>query len=80
MKPKAKLTIPEVIEEFAAFHAKHPGWGELHTMMSDGNWKDKFLPDPSEMRDHEARRLAKKLAKLSPGQRKRLADKVSRGG
>jgi RNase P subunit RPR2 len=42
MKPR-RLTIPQVVEQFATYYEKNPAWGDLHVVLDDGNVKDVFV-------------------------------------
>lgn len=77
MTQPAKLTIPDVIEKFRAYHQK-PGngaWGLLHVVLDDGNIKDCFVQGCIDdikkyhPEDTEALELAEILLKLSKTQR-----------
>lgn len=68
-------SIPEVLDRFRAYHAKHPTWGALHVILEDGNTSDAIVRDCAEHTkgDWEGKQLAAILLQMSPTQRGRLA-------
>lgn len=76
-KPSAKVTIPEVIDRFRAYHHKNLVWGSLHVVLDDLNLEDgtvKFCEKYAEENgDKEGAELARILLQMSRSQRKRLA-------
>jgi RNase P subunit RPR2 len=38
-----RLTIPEVVEQFATYYEKNPAWGDLHVVLDDHNVEDAFV-------------------------------------
>jgi hypothetical protein len=74
-----KLTVPEVIERFRAYH-QQPGnivWGSLHLVLEDRNLKDYFVNEcvkyALERGDNEGAALGEILLKMSLTQRGRIA-------
>ena len=77
-----KLTIPDVLERFAAYYRREPVWGSLHVVLDDGNVEDRsvrFCLEYAEREgDVEGAELARLLLRLSRSQRLRLAERVQR--
>ncbi len=76
MKPSAKITVPEVIDRFAAYYEKHITWGSLHIVLDDFNIDNgsvEFcIKYAEEKGDAEGLELAKILLQMSPTQRKKI--------
>lgn len=72
-----KLTVPDVIERFRAYHATNPVWGSLHIVLEDHNVEDssvRFCVQYAEQTgDVEGAELARVLLTLSRTQRSRLS-------
>lgn len=82
MKPKAVITIPDVVERFANYYEK-PGngaWGRLHVVLDDGNVDNKHVEfcvgSALEIDDKDGAELARTLLQMSRGQRLRLPNAV----
>ncbi len=78
-----KITIPEVVKDFAEFYQK-PGngvWGNLHIVLEDGNVENSHvgwcLKNALEQKDYESARLCGFLLQMTRSQRSRLPRKVS---
>lgn len=73
----AKLTIPEVSERFAKYHANHLGWGIFHIILEEGNVKKlqvtHFLEDVFSSGTPEEIELATLMLKLSQTQLLKLS-------
>lgn len=71
-----KPTIPEVIERFAAYYARHPAGGAMHIVLDDGNIADEHvrycIQHAQEQGDAEGEALARILLDMSKTQRKKL--------
>ncbi|MDX1559060.1 MAG: hypothetical protein R3193_09155 [Marinobacter sp.] len=78
----SKLTIPEVVERFAAYQRKHPAWGCLHIVLDDGNIGNdsvEFCIGYAEGKgDTEAVELGQILLRMSKTQRLKLPSAVYR--
>ena len=78
--PSAKINLPEVIEDFAAYYEVHTSWGSLHVVLADGNYDQAVAEGcvrwAAEQGDTEGERLARILCDLSYSQRARLPRKV----
>lgn len=74
----AKMTLPEVVEDFAEYHACNPAWGSLHIVLDDGNVDDASvnccLEHARDTGDIEGARLAEILLQLSKTQRLKLGN------
>jgi len=70
-----RLTIPDVLERFAGYNAKHPSWGCLHSILDDGNVEDNCT-QPSPNDTEEAAELRVLLSRMSRTQRLKLPRKV----
>lgn len=72
-----KPTLPQVIDEFLAYHAEYPAWGVLHLVLDDGNVSDanvRFCHTYAKITGDEAgMALAAILLTLSKTQRKKLS-------
>ena len=74
-----KPTIPQVIERFRAYYAKHPMWGALHIVLADQNIRDSHVQwsiDHAEG-DMEGIELGKILLSMSKKQRLKLSELIS---
>jgi hypothetical protein len=71
-----RVTIPEVVEDFAAYYRRNPVWGALHIVLSDGNMRRsdiEFCIASAERRgDAEGARLARVLLSMSKTQRLKI--------
>lgn len=71
-----KITLPEVVDQFAAYHDRNPAWGNLHIVLDDGNVDDQSvkycLESARGCGDAEGVRLAEVLLKMSKTQRLKL--------
>ena len=69
-------TIPDVRERFAAYHAEHLAWGNLHIVLDDGNVADadvEFCVKAAfDAGDFEGHALALILLQMSKTQRRKL--------
>jgi hypothetical protein len=79
-----RLTIPDVIDRFRAYHRKHPGsWGSLHIVLDENNVADhnvRFCIEWAEEHgDTEAVELGKILLQMSKTQRSRIGKILDRG-
>lgn len=76
--PTEKLTIPDVIARFRAYHEQYPVWGTLHIVLGDLNLDDENVEHAIrwaiEEKDTEGEALARILLKMSRAQRRKLAD------
>jgi hypothetical protein len=74
-EPK-RLTIPDVIERFRAYHDVHLAWGSLHVVLDDGNVRDddvQFCLDYArDQGDDEGEALARILSTMSKTQRRKI--------
>lgn len=72
----AKITLPEVVGDFAEYLASNPAWGSLHIVLDDGNVDDASvnycLEHARNVDDIEGARLAEILLQLSKTQRLKL--------
>lgn len=71
-----KPTVPEVIADFRHYHADHPAWGSLHSVLDDGNVSDDSVyfavSYAMSTDDAEGERLARILLQMSKTQRKKI--------
>lgn len=71
-----------MIDKFINYYQKHPAWGSLHIVLSDGNIKDHSVQSCIELaeqnHDYEGAELAKLLLIMSKTQRKKLPYLVRR--
>lgn len=71
-----RLTVPDVIDRFRAYHQANPAWGALHIVLDDGNVRNKdvqFCIDSAlEQGDVEGHELARLLLEMSVTQRRKL--------
>ncbi len=71
-----KITIPQVIDRFKAYHADNLAWGSLHIVLDDENIKDEHVDFcfhyATENNDTEGVALATILRQMSKTQRKKL--------
>lgn len=78
--PSAKIHIPEVLDDFAAYVLKNPAWGSLHIVLDDGNIHDDHvrwcIGHAEETGDAEGARLGRILLQMSKSQRMRIAAKA----
>lgn len=78
--PSATITVPEVIERFAAYHLENPVWGSLHIVLEDFNIDDshvQFCVDYAiKSGDKEGEELGKILLQMSKSQRLKIAAKA----
>lgn len=76
---------PRLIEWFRRYRTDHPTWGVFHVWLDDGNYKIPVVVSDAEI-DHahpgasaryraEVREMAATFARLSPSQRKKLAER-----
>jgi hypothetical protein len=76
-KPSAKITVPEVIDKFKSYNAKHGAWGNLHIVLEDQNLGDDSVKACIRFAeysdDKEGKELAEFLLTLSQTQRLRIA-------
>jgi len=86
MKPKAEITISDVVYQFWEYYRK-PGngaWGNLHIVLADNNVKDVHvefcIKDAQQRGDTEGADLGRILLKMSKGQRLRLSAAVDAYG
>ncbi len=74
------ITIPNVIERFAAYYEKHEAWGSLHIVLEDNNVQDSSVEHciewAKEKGDTEGEELGRILLLMSKSQRGRLHRKV----
>lgn len=79
--PPPRLTIPDVLDRFAAYLADHPTWGVLHVILDDGNTEDGMvrscLDHPSDPTDTEGIALLAILLQLTRTQRGKLGHRGS---
>lgn len=74
-----KPAIPDVIDKFKTYYAKHGGWGlTLHVVMEDFNSEAGFVAEEYETEarergDHEGAELISVLRSMSRTQRRKLA-------
>jgi len=77
MSAEKKLTVPEVIARFRAYHSKHPAWGALHVILDGHNTETKFVSGTIERAeaagDTEGGELTRILLKMSRTQREKIA-------
>jgi hypothetical protein len=73
----SKPTIPEVIDQFCAYHAKNLTWGSLHIVLDDGNTEDSHVAwcreYALERGDAEGAALAEILLRMSQTQRSKIS-------
>lgn len=81
----AEDLAPELVARFAAYFAKHPAWGALHTVLDDGNVEDFYVGHAvgwaRDRGDVEGEELAKILLTMSESQRDQIgrrAEEASR--
>lgn len=76
MTAPIKPTIPDVLADFEAYHAKNPTWGSLHIILEDGNISNAnvayCIDRAIENGDAEGERLARLLLTMSKTQRLKL--------
>lgn len=76
-KPVAKITVPDVLDRFRAYHAREPLWGSLHIVLDDGNIDNasvRFCAKyAAEELDYEGLELAELLLQMSGTQRRKIA-------
>ncbi|WP_316196653.1 hypothetical protein [Bradyrhizobium sp. SZCCHNS3053] len=76
MRPNNRIAVPDVIDRFRSYKLSHPTWGALHTVLDDGNVRNKHVLDCAEFaletNDHEAFELAGLLLQMSTTQRQKL--------
>lgn len=75
-----KLTIPDVVDRFAAYVLRYPAWGSLHVVLDEGNVRDCDVAwvraYAREVGDKEGEELACLLAQMTRSQRCRLTLKA----
>lgn len=75
--PSAKITVPEVIDRFKAYHKEHLVWGSLHIVLSDFNVTDEdvqwCIEHADKTGDTEGAALGRILLTMSKSQRHKLA-------
>ncbi|MNB58588.1 hypothetical protein D3C87_598700 [compost metagenome] len=78
--PSATITVPEVIERFAAYHMDYPVWGSLHIVLEDFNVDNHHVEWCIEYAikegDKEGEELGKILLQMSKSQRLKIAHKA----
>ena len=73
-----KPTIPQVIDRFREYHAKHPMWCNLHIVLADQNIRDSHVQwciDNAED-DKEGAELGRILLSMSKKQRLKISEIV----
>ncbi len=76
--PVKRLTIPDVLDRFKAYHERCPGWGNIHIILEDGNVSDDDIHfcRESAIRDNddEGWKLCDILLEMTKTQRLKLGE------
>ncbi len=76
----SKLTVPEVIERFRAYHQRYLAWGSLHVVLEDLNVQDCHVSGciqyAIEQADPEGEALGRILLQMSRTQRLKIANRA----
>lgn len=76
---RGRLTLPEVIDRFIAYHSRHDNWGQaLHIALDDDNVDDSSIlfciRTAIELGDTEAELLARIMLQLTKTQRGKIKE------
>jgi hypothetical protein len=75
-RKKGRITVPQVLARFAAYHASNGGWGSLHIVLDDANVEDSCVTFCKKTAiaqgDSEGAELADLLMLMSKTQRLKL--------